>query len=155
MTSGGDTMQMEYKRATKSDRHIALLLRIDACLQILALFAVVMPFSWMIAVHEWLGLGEFPRQPIAEYLARSLSAFYALHGVITLMLASDVPKYRDLIRVWALSFVAFGVLVMLIDVAAGLPAFWTISEGPFMIAFGLVIIWLLHRSRRESTAPSS
>ena len=59
-------------------------------------------------------LGPFPTAPIVEYLARSLSAFYALHGVITLVISTDVPRYRPLIGVWAWSFVALGLITMLI-----------------------------------------
>jgi len=131
---------------TKSDRLISVLLRIDACFQLGALLAVVMPLSWMAAIHEGIGLGEFPRDPIVEYLARSLSTFYALHGVITFVIAGDVARYRPLIKVWAMSFVALGVITILIDIAAALPLFWLLSEGPFVIAFGLVILCLSRSS---------
>ncbi|MFK7817154.1 MAG: hypothetical protein AB8G99_00425 [Planctomycetaceae bacterium] len=126
----------------KSDRLISILLRADAALQFFALLAVFMPLAWMSSIHEWLGLGEFPTAPIAEYLARSLSAFYGLHGVITWTIGGDVPRYRPLIRVWAVSFIALGILTIVIDVIAELPLFWTLSEGPFVIAFGLLILSL-------------
>ncbi len=130
---------------TKHEKLISLLLRIDAFLQFAAVGAVLMPFAWMGTVHEWLGLGRFPDEPIVEYLARSLSAFYLVHGVITFVIAGDVRRYRPLIRVWALSFIAMGVVTIAIDVVAGLPLFWTLSEGPFVIVFGLVILRLLDR----------
>lgn len=135
--------------ATKSDGLISALLRVDAILQLGALVAVFMPFAWIQYFHTSLGLGEFPDQPIAQYLARSLSAFYALHGVITLTLSGDVPRYRPLIRVWASTFVGLGVVTILIGISASLPWFWTLSQGPFVIAFGLVILVLLRRSARE------
>jgi hypothetical protein len=128
--------------SNKSDRLISILLRADAALQFLALIAVFMPMSWIAAIHEWIGLGTFPTAPIAEYLARSLSAFYGLHGVITWTIGGDVPRYRPLIRVWAMSFIALGVLTIVIDVMAELPLFWTLSEGPFVIAFGMLILKL-------------
>jgi hypothetical protein len=50
-----------------------------------ALVPVVMPWSWMAATHRWLGLGETPSGRMVEYLARSLSAFYALVGALCLV----------------------------------------------------------------------
>jgi hypothetical protein len=58
---------------------------------------VFMPMSWMAATHRWLGLGEMPAGPIVEYLARSQSAFYALVGVLCLVMASDLDRYRPLV----------------------------------------------------------
>ena len=59
-----------------------------------ALVPVVMPWSWMAATHRWLGLGEMPTTPVVEYLARSLSAFYALVGALCLAMASDLRHKR-------------------------------------------------------------
>lgn len=132
-------------KPSKSDRLVSILLRCDACLQLGALIAVLMPLSWMAEIHEGIGLGVFPRDPIVEYFARSLSTMYALHGVITFVIAGDVPRYRPLIRVWAMSFLALGVITILIDVVAALPLFWLLSEGPFVIVFGLVILYLTRK----------
>jgi hypothetical protein len=38
--------------------------------------------------------------------------------------------------------VAFGVLLFVIDLTAGLPWFWTWSEGPSLVAFYGVLLWL-------------
>jgi len=34
-----------------------------------AIALVMMPGSWMAAVHEWLGMGVLPDKPVVEYLA--------------------------------------------------------------------------------------
>jgi hypothetical protein len=47
--------------------------------------AVFVPLSWMDATHRWLGLGEMPTAPVVEYLARSVSAFYAVLGALCLV----------------------------------------------------------------------
>src|SRR5262249_6130926 len=65
---------------TKSDKALVILLRIVGVPALFALVAVFMPSSWMAATHRWLGLGEMPTGPVVEYLARSLSAFYAING---------------------------------------------------------------------------
>src|SRR5215468_5372863 len=79
---------------TKSDRALVLLLRIVGVGALFALVAVFMPVSWMAAAHRWLGLGEMPTGPVVEYLARSLSAFYALVGALCLVLTTDLERYR-------------------------------------------------------------
>ena len=73
---------------TKSDKVLVLLLRIVGVGALFALVAVFMPVSWMAATHRWLGLGEMPTGPIVEYLARSLSAFYAIMGAPCLVLTT-------------------------------------------------------------------
>jgi hypothetical protein len=39
-----------------------------------------------------------PTGPVVEYLARSLSAFYALMGALCLVLTTDLERYRPLVR---------------------------------------------------------
>ncbi len=63
---------------TRADKALVFLLRLVGVSSLLALAAVFMPVSWMVATHRWLGLGEMPVTPVVEYLARSLSACYAL-----------------------------------------------------------------------------
>ena len=82
----------------KSDKALVVLLRIVGVGALFALLAVVMPVSWMAATHGWLGLGEMPTGPVVEYLARSLSAFYAIMGALCLVLATDLERYRPLVR---------------------------------------------------------
>ena len=69
---------------TTADKVLVVLLRCLGVGSLFALVPVVMPFSWMAATHRWLGLGEMPTGPVVEYLARSLSAFYALFGALCL-----------------------------------------------------------------------
>jgi hypothetical protein len=75
---------------TTSDKALVLLLRIVGVPALFALVAVFMPVSWMAATHRWLGLGEMPTGPVVEYLARSVSAFYAIMGALCLVLTTDL-----------------------------------------------------------------
>jgi len=125
-----------------ADRVLVWLLRFVACNGLLALVAVVMPSSWMAASHEFLGLGKLPEAPIVGYLARSLSAFYALFGAIFLFVAADVERYRPLIRLLGAGFVGLGTVFLVVDAAVGLPWWWTASEGPFGVVVGSVMLWL-------------
>jgi hypothetical protein len=83
---------------TKSNKALVLLLRFMGVPALFALVAVVMPVSWMAATHRWLGLGEMPTAPVVEYLARSLSAFYAVMGALCLVVAADLERYWPLVR---------------------------------------------------------
>ena len=77
----------------------------------------------MVATHERLGLGAFPDPPITIYLARSLSAFYAIVGGL--------------------------LLLFFIDRSAGLPPMWSLGEGPFVAVLGLVMSWLVRAVPRR------
>jgi hypothetical protein len=133
---------------TKTDKALVLLLRLVGVGSLFALVAVVMPSSWMAATHRWLGLGEMPTAPVVEYLARSVSAFYALFGAICLVLASDLERYRPLVRFLALAVVLMSLVVLGVDLAAGMPWWWSASEGPGGVVFG-VLLFVLARSSRS------
>ena len=127
---------------TKSDRALVLLLRIVGVGALFALVAVFMPVSWMAATHRWLGLGEMPTGPVVEYLARSLSAFYAIMGALCLVLTTDLERYRPLVRFLALAVVLMSLVVLGVDLAAGMPWWWSASEGPGGIVFGALLVYL-------------
>jgi hypothetical protein len=140
----------EHFSASRSGRHLALLLRGIGCLDLLALIAVVMPQHWMDVGHKWLGLGPIPQEPIVGYLARSASALYALHGAMVLFMSFDVKRYEPLIRFMAVAALIHGAAILGIDVWEGLPALWRYGEGPAFAAAGLAVLWLLRKGQRES-----
>src|SRR3954447_11181013 len=95
---------------TKGDKVLVILFRYLLGIgSLFALIPVVMPWSWMAATHRWLGLGEMPTGPIVEYLARCLSAFYALVGAFCLVMASDLERYRPLVRFFGVCLALLGV----------------------------------------------
>ena len=79
---------------SRTESFLRFILRWEGSISLLALFAVVMPYSSMDATHQWLGLGKLPDQPIVGYLARSLSASYALLGGLLWFLSFDVHRHR-------------------------------------------------------------
>ena len=81
-----------------AEKWMIVLLRLTAVVLLTALFPAVMPFAWMDATHQWLGLGKLPDAPIVGYLTRSLSALYAVHGVLVLYLSLDVRRFLPVIR---------------------------------------------------------
>ena len=99
----------------------------------------------MSAIHEYLGLGVLPDAPIVSYLARSLSAFYAIVGTITLFISLDIRRYRSFVKLGAVIAIVTGFVLVGIDMTAGMPTSWIIGEGPPTTATGLVVLWLQRR----------
>jgi hypothetical protein len=121
---------------------LRLLLRFAGIVTVTAFGAIFLPVEWMAATHRWLGLGEFPRAPVVDYLARSIAGLYGFHGVLLLIVASDPVRYRTIISYVAWLNMLFGLSLVAIDIHAGMPAWWTLGEGPPIIAFGVVIAFL-------------
>jgi hypothetical protein len=139
---------------TRADLLLVVLLRIWGVGGLFALAAVFMPLSWMVATHRWLGLGEMPTDPVVEYLARCLSAFYVLFGALFLVVAADLERYRPLVRFLAVAVVLMSVAFFGIDLAAGMPWWWTAFEGPPGIALGVCLYFLALNvpNRREGAS---
>jgi hypothetical protein len=120
-------------------RLLVVILRLAGIVTITAFPAMLLPVDWMASTHRWLGLGEFPRAPVVEYLARSIAALYGFHGVLLLIVSTDPQRYRPIIRYVAAMNVVFGTMLLAIDAHAGMPPAWTLLEGPPVIAFGIVM----------------
>ncbi len=112
-------------------------------MMLLAFFAVFLPVEWMAAAHRWLGLGEFPAARLTNYLTRSVAMIYAVHGGLLLVLSTDVRGLRRVIFYIGFANVVLGLVLLGIDVYARMPFWWSALEGPPVVLFGLVILWLL------------
>ncbi len=128
-------------------RALVVLLRVAGCITVTAFLAIFLPVEWMASTHEWLGLGEFPRAPVVDYLARSVAALYGFHGGLLLLVSGDPIRYRSVVSYIAFLNVVFGLIVLGIDVHAGMPAVWTLLEGPPIVMMGIAIA-LLNRPPR-------
>jgi hypothetical protein len=118
---------------------LTALLRLSGVVITLAFLAVLMPADWMVATHRSLGMGELPRAPIVEYLTRSLAALYGFHGVLLLIIATEPVRYRVFVWYIAAMNVAFGTIMLAIDLHAGMPLPWTLLEGPPIAVMGIAI----------------
>jgi hypothetical protein len=132
-----------------SRRLLIVLLRVGAVMTGLAFLSLPMPVETMVAVHRWLGLGELPSAPIVEYLARSVSAFYGFHGVLLFLLSTNVDRFAPIITFVAVMNVLFGLILIVVDVKAGLPALWVALEGPPVILIGIALALLNRAAARE------
>lgn len=119
---------------TGGDRWLVVWLRTIGAVDLLAFVAMTLPVETLAQVHAWLGLGTFPESVIAAYLTRTASMLYGLCGVLLLFLSTDVDRYRPLIRFMAGCGMAAGVMLIAIDAASQMPAWWLWVEGPLCAA---------------------
>lgn len=124
---------------TMRERLLVIVLRISAAGLMLAFLAVLLPVDWMAATHPRLGLGEFPRTPIVDYLTRSIAALYGFHGVFVWIVSFDSVRYRVFVWFAAIMNIVFGAMMIAIDLHAGMPVIWTAIEGPSIMAMGVAI----------------
>lgn len=110
-----------------------------------ALLGVFMPVSLMRSIHSLIGLGSMPEGVLVPYLARSLSAFYVVHGGVMLICSMDVRRYAPMIKYLAWAGIAFASMVTFLDIQAGFPWYWTVAEGPGLIVLSIPMLVLLRR----------
>ena len=123
-----------------SEGWLKLFLRIMGTGALTALVFVAVPYSWMDAIHHWLGLGKLPSEPVVSYLARSTSAFYALLGGLAWVVSMDLRRHRLVLIYLGASTVVLGLVLGVVDWAAGMPRWWRLGEGPLDALFGLFIL---------------
>ena len=126
-------------------RILVVVLRVGGGGACLAVFTVFLPTAWMAAIHRWVDLGEFPDAPVTQYLARSVSAFYAMMGGLTILASLDVRRYGPVITYLAIATMAFGVVMIGVDAMAKMPTYWTLFEGPPTFVIGLAVLLLNRR----------
>ena len=110
---------------------------------LMAFGAVLLPVSWMAAIHEWLGFGEYPAVPLTDYLNRSVSMLYGIHGGLMVLLSTNVRRYATIIRYVMWMHLALGAVMIVVDLRAPMPWWWTLSEGPTIVPFALVMLYML------------
>ncbi len=134
-------------RAETAERVLKWLLVVLGCMASTAVVPMVMPFAWMQGVNDALGLAPLADTPLTQYLTRSLSAVYALFGVMTIYIGLNIRPYRRLIVVIGWLTAVLGLALTVIDFASGMPASWSWGEGPPTIVCAGVMVWLAKRVR--------
>lgn len=133
----------------RAEGALKLLLRIVGISTLPAIIAVFMPHSWLVWSTGYAEPGT-PVKVLVSYLARLLSAYYFLLGLMFLVFATDVRRYAGPIRL-----VALWLLIAVVGfVIYGVPALvkggfgWFIWFAASDVAFGFfmaVTILLLQR----------
>ena len=132
----------------RHERILVFLLRLVGAIMLLAWLAVFLPVDWMVAGHRLLRLGEFPESPLVDYLTRSISGLYGIHGGLLIVLATDLRRYAKVVSYVVWMNLVFGLLMIGIDLNAGMPWFWTVGEGPPILSMALIMLWLLRHVER-------
>jgi hypothetical protein len=127
------------------DRFLQVLLRVVGTAGLLAIPFVMVPYSWMDAIHQGLGMGQLPDAPVVGYLARSASAFYAILGGLLWTVSFDLRRHRMVLSYLGFAVILFGVAMLAVDFGQGMPIWWSLAEGPFNVAFGVAFVWLSWR----------
>jgi len=130
----------------QSLRALVFFLRFGGVVLLFAFGAVLLPTDWMAAVHRWLGMGEFPAAPLTDYLVRSVAALYGFHGVLVLIVAGEPARYERIVLYLGVMDIVFGLLMVAIDLHAGMPMVWTFLEGPPLVGVGMLILYLRERA---------
>jgi hypothetical protein len=127
----------------QAEKWLIFWLRLSAVVLLLALVAVFLPFRWMAEINNALGFETLPDTPLVNYLTRSLSAVYALLGVLTWVLSRDVRRYGPLILCVGVAYLVFGASLVVLDFTIDMPLLWALLEGPIVIVTGAIQLWLL------------
>ena len=126
---------------------LKLTLRVSGAATTCAFAAMFLPSDYMAEIHKRLGLGEFPRAPVTEYLARSVCLLYGFHGVLTIIVGRDPVRYRPIVTYIAVMYLIFAVAIAAIDIHAGMPWWWVVGESGSIGVMGLVLTFLNGRQR--------
>ena len=132
----------EQEATANSEQVLKLFLRLIGSAALLALIFVAAPHAWMDAIHVQMGMGQLPDAPVVGYLARSTSAFYALLGGLLWVVSFDLSRHRLVLIYLGVAITLFGGTLLVVDWWEGMPLFWKVWEGPFVIAFGLAVLFL-------------
>jgi len=140
-----------------AERALKLLLLIVGIVSLPAIIAVFMPHSWLVRGVELAEPGT-PVGVLVSYLARLLSAFYVLLGLMLVVFSTDVRRYADPIRLvalWSLMAV-IGFLIPGVPalVRGGLGWFvWFVTgDVSFGLAFAVAILLLQRQIAKQDQA---
>jgi hypothetical protein len=137
---------------TAAERWLAALLRLVGAICLLALVPLWLPRARIDLAHQRLGWGPFPAAPVAEYLARSVSALSGFYGGLLVALAADVRRYAPLIRYQALAIMALSASGVVVGAWAGMPLWFGGGDAVACWAYCLPTLLLLRRVEHHTDA---
>ena len=138
-----------------AERWLALLLRVIGGVCLLALIVLWMPRGWINAGHRWLGWGPFPDSPVAEYLARSVSALSGFYGRLLVGLSTDVRRYAPLIRYQAVAIMLLSASGVVVGGWAGMPLWFVGGDAVACWTYCVPMLLLVRRMERAPAAPAT
>jgi hypothetical protein len=131
-----------------AEDYLKLLLRLMGGICLFALVSLWMPRSWIEAGHRWVGWGEFPDAPIAEYLVRSVSALSAFYGGLLIVLSFDVRRYAPVIRYQAAAIMSLSACGVVVGRWSGLPLWFVGGDAVACWTYCIPMLLLAGRVER-------
>lgn len=132
-----------------TSKWLRVVLFLGGCTLTSAAVSVFFSPQYMAQIHAWLGLGDFPIQPITVYLAKSTSLLYAIHGLVLLFVSFKFKELHVSVPFLGWLHVVIGAAMIYVDVAAQMPVWWLAIEGPPVIGVGLLLVYLYSRARQK------
>jgi hypothetical protein len=74
-------------------------------------------------------------------------------GALSLVLATDLERYRPLVRFLGVAFALMSLVLLGVDLAARMPWWWTASEGPGGVVFGALLFVLARPADSKGRTP--
>jgi hypothetical protein len=130
-----------------AETSLKVFLRIAGAICLVAILPFFMPRTWIVACHEWLGLGAFPQAPIAEYLARATSGLCAFYGGLLWVLSADVRRYAPVITYQAVAIIFLALVGTVLSIRCGMPMHWAVSDAAGASTIGVLSLLLQWRIR--------
>ncbi len=93
-------------------------------------------------------LGRVPCRPLAEYLARSVSALSAFYGGLLVALSFDVRRYAPLIRYQAVAILTLSACGVVVGRWAGVPLWFVAGDAVACWAYCVPMLVLVGRVER-------
>jgi hypothetical protein len=137
------------------EKILIIILRLSGLMLITAFVAVFLPYEMMASIHFQIGLGTMPQLPILDYLARSVSMFYGIHGVIVIYISYNLNKYLQFLKLLCYLGLLFGLSLFFIDINASMPSYWTFGESPIVVLLNLVIYVFVIMIEKEDASRAS
>jgi hypothetical protein len=119
---------------------------------------VVGPTEWLHAGHRLMGLGDFPDNPLMQYLARSVSALYTALGALYMFLSCDLRRYFPVLQFNVLLKLSFTVTIVSLELWIPMSRIWIIADATGLVMWIAAWFWLLarySRSLEEGRLPAS
>lgn len=135
----------QTEHSVRAERWLVLLLRVIGGVCLLALVALWMPRSWIDTGHRWLGWGPFPDSPVAEYLARSVSALSAFYGGLLVVLSTDVRRFAPLIRYQAMAIMFTSASGAVVGSWASMPFWFVGGDAIACWVYSVAMLLLIRR----------
>lgn len=131
-----------------AERVLVWILRFAGIVCLLGVVGLFMPASAMADVHQSAGLGIFPEEPIAVYLARATSALCGLFGGLMIFLSRDVKRYRSVIAFQAIGLIAVSGALAVASIGSGRLFYFLLADTAACWAYSIPVLWLVRSCTR-------